>query len=111
MWGKTKRLLLSFREKYEIIKEVKTDVSKESTLWKYRITETNEPEVSEKVKNCELKKKKSSKTSINIHLNAAAITWFKEARDRGDQIQADQSRKRSKQNFCVTVKLPAPKKF
>ena len=93
---------------------MKTGVSKESTLRKYRITDRfynrvidSEPEVSKKVKKCEFKKKKSSKTSTNIYLHVSVITWFKDARDRGDQIQADQSRKRSKQNLCNS-NTPSP---
>ena len=69
----------------------------------------SKPEVSEKVKKCEFEKKKSSTTSTNIYLHAAVITWFKEARDRDDQIQADQSKKRSKQNLFYS-KTPNPRK-
>ena len=73
---------------------MKTGISKESTLWKYHITDRlynraidSEPEVSEKVKKCKFEKKKSSKTSTNIYLNAAVITWFKEAKDKGVNSQ------------------------
>ena len=43
------------------------------------------------------------------YLHAAVITWFQEARDKGDQIHANQSRKRSKQNCCYS-KTPSPQK-
>ena len=48
--------------------------------------------------------------NTNIYLHAAVITWFRETRDKGDQIQADQSRKRSKQNLCYS-KTPSPQKM
>ena len=58
-----KRQLLSFREMYEIIEEVKASVSKGPTLRKYRITDRlynrvidSKPEVPEKVKKCEFEK-------------------------------------------------------
>ena len=72
---------------------MKADAPKECTLNKYRITDRmynrvldKEPEVIVKVKSCEFEKKKSSKTSANIDLDAAVLTWFKQARDRGDPI-------------------------
>ena len=72
MSEKTKRRRLSFKEKYELIKEVKANAPKECTLNKYRITDRmynrvldKEPEVIVKVKSCEFEKK-SSKTSLVI---------------------------------------------
>ena len=88
-----KRQRLSFGEKYNIIKEVKEGVLKENVLRKHRITDRmynrvidSESEISEKVKKCEFEKKKSSKTTTNICLDAAVITWYKQSRDRGDPI-------------------------
>ena len=84
---------MSFKEKYELIKEVKAGAPKEFTLNKYYITNRmynrvidSEPKVIVKVKSYEFEKKKSSKTSANIHLDAAVLTWFKQARDSGDAI-------------------------
>ena len=72
MSEKTKRRRLSFKEKYELIKEVKADTPKECTLNKYRITDRmynrvldKQPEVTVKVKSCEFEKK-SSKTSLVV---------------------------------------------
>ena len=74
MSEKTKRRRLSFKEKYELIKEVKAGAPKELLLNKYCITDRmynrvidNEPEVIVKVKSYEFEKKKSSKTSANIN--------------------------------------------
>ena len=72
MSEKTKRRQLSFKEKYELIKEVKAGAPKEFLFNKYCITDRmyncaidNEPEVKVKVKSYEFEKK-SSKTSANI---------------------------------------------
>ena len=72
MSEKTKRRRLSFKEKYELIKEVKADAPQECTLNKYRITDRvynrvldKEPEVIVKAKSCEFEKK-SSKTSLFV---------------------------------------------
>ena len=72
MSEKTKRRRLSFKEKYELIKEVKEDAPKKCTLNKYRITDRmynrvldKEPEVIVKVKSCQFEKK-SSKTSLVV---------------------------------------------
>ena len=48
----------------------------------------SESKVIVKVKSYEFEKTKSSKTSVNIHLDAAVLTWFKQARERerGDPI-------------------------
>ena len=61
---------MSFKEKYELIKEVKAGAPKECTLNKYRITGRmynrvldKEPEVIVKLKSCEFDQK-SSKTSL-----------------------------------------------
>ena len=69
MSEKTKRRRLSFKEKYELINEVKEGAPKEFSLSKYCITDRmynrvidNEPEVIVKVKSYEFEKKKSSKT-------------------------------------------------
>ena len=63
MSEKTKRRRLSFKEKYEIIKEVKAGAAKEFPLYKNRITDPmynrvidNEPEVLVKVKSYEFEK-------------------------------------------------------
>ena len=71
MSEKTKRRRLSFKEKYELIKELKADAPKECTLNKYRMYNRvldKEPEVIVKVKSCEFKKK-SSKTSLVVIKN------------------------------------------
>ena len=74
MSEKTKRRRLSFKEKYELLKEVKAGTLKEFLLNKYCITDRmynrgidNETEVIVKVKSNEFAKKKSSKTSANIN--------------------------------------------
>ena len=63
---------MSFKEKYELIKEVKAGAPKECTLNKYRITDRmynrvleKEPAVIVKGKSCEFEKK-SSKTSVVV---------------------------------------------
>ena len=93
MSGKIKRKRLTFKEKYEIIEDVKAGACKESTLSKYCISRrmytkviNSERELLEKMKKYEYDEKKSSKTSTNIRLEAALITWFKQARERGDSI-------------------------
>ena len=74
MSEKTKRRRLSFKEKYELIKEVKAGAPKEFLLNKYCIIDRmynrvidNESGVIVKVKSYEFEKKKSSKTSANIN--------------------------------------------
>ena len=74
MSEKKKRRRLSFKEKYELIKEVKAGAPKEVLLNKYCITDRmynrvidNEPEIIVKVKSYEFEKNKSSKTSANIN--------------------------------------------
>ena len=69
-----KRRRLSFKEKYEFIKEVKAGASKEFLLNKNCITDRmynrmidNEPEIIVTVKSYEFEKKKWSKTSANIN--------------------------------------------
>ena len=93
MSHKTKRQRLSYKEKYELIQEVKAGVPKDSTLIKYHISDRmynrvvqSEPELLEKMKNHEFENKKSSKTTGNTCLEAAVITWYKQARDRGDPL-------------------------
>ena len=63
---------MSFKQKYELIKEVKTGAPKECTFNKHRIIDRmynrvldKEPEVIVKVKSCEFEKK-SSKTSLVV---------------------------------------------
>ena len=72
MSEKTKRQRLSFKEKYELMKEVIADAPKECTLNKYRITDRmykrvfdKGPEVIVNVKSCEFEKK-SSKISFVV---------------------------------------------
>ena len=72
MSEKTKRRRLSFKQKYEFIKEVKADAPKEFSLNKYCINDRmynrvigNESVVIVKVKNYEFEK--SSKTNANIN--------------------------------------------
>ena len=74
MSEKTERRRLSFKEKYELIKEVKAGAPKEFLFNEYCITDrmynrviNNEPEIIVKVKSYEFEKKKSSKTSANIN--------------------------------------------
>ena len=89
----TRRQRMSYKEKYELIQEVRAGASRKSIMSKYHITSRmynrvidSEPEVLEKVKKFEFETKKSSKTSNYICLDAGMITWFKQARDRGDPI-------------------------
>ena len=93
MSRKTKRRRFSFKENYELIKEVKAGAPKEFTLNKYCITDRmynrvidSDSKVIVNVRSYEFKKTKSSKTSANTYLDAAVLTWFKQARDIGDPI-------------------------
>ena len=83
MSEKTKRRRLSFKEKYELIKEVQAGAPKEFLLNKYCITDRmynrmmdNEPEVIVKVKSYKFEMKKS-KTSANINfLYSCSFVFF-----------------------------------
>ena len=108
MSEKTKRLFLSFREKYEIIEEVKTGISIESTLWKYRITDrlynlVSEPEVSEsqkmRIQEKEIFKNEYQYLVYGLKKREMEMIKFK-------PINQEKYRRKT----CVTVKLPAPKK-
>ena len=74
MLEKTKKQRFSCKEKYELMKEVKTGASIQFTICISNRVIKSEPEIFEKVKKYEFAKQKSSKTNDNICLDAAVIT-------------------------------------
>ena len=89
-----KRKRLSFREKYEIFKEIKKGVPKNYIMQKYnlkrRILENivayDESDLFKKVESCEFGNKKTLSTCRDTLLDNALITWFTQARHRGDPL-------------------------
>ncbi|XP_033222471.1 jerky protein homolog-like [Belonocnema kinseyi] len=88
-----KRKRLTFEEKYQLLRVVKAGASKQYVLQKYGVSETmyrkllsRETDLNNKVESYEYQNKKSSRTCSDVRLDAAIFEWFKQARDRGDQV-------------------------
>ena len=89
-----KRKLLTYKEQKEVLKKIKSGVSKYEILREFEISNSayyrlldREPVVSKNtIENLENTKKKSSKLSDNRILDTAMIKWFQQARDRGEPI-------------------------
>ncbi|XP_033222474.1 tigger transposable element-derived protein 2-like isoform X2 [Belonocnema kinseyi] len=88
-----KRKRLTFEEKCQLIREVKSGVPKQYVIQKYGISErmyrkvmSREGDLNNKGESLEYQNKKSSRTSSDVRLDAAIFEWFKQARDRGDPL-------------------------
>ncbi|XP_033224183.1 jerky protein homolog-like [Belonocnema kinseyi] len=110
-----KRQRLTFKEQYELADKVKSGASKLSILQKYGICEATykrvlarESDLRNKVNSYEYAKKKSSKTSPNMGLDAAVLEWFKQVRDRGDPISGAIIKEKA---LILNEKLNGPNTF
>ena len=88
-----KRKCLTFEEKFQVLKKVRSGVPKEVVMREYEISNTtyyrlidSEPVILKNLESFETINKKSLKSSDIKSLDAVMIKWFQQVRDKGDPV-------------------------